>query len=291
MAAAYDGDFPDPEVIRVGDEYYAYATQAGSTNVQLLTSPDMAGWQHLGDALPSLPGWAGSGFTWAPAVLRRDAGFVLYYTVREPGSGRQCISLATADGAGGPFVDTSAQPLIFQLDRGGSIDPCAFTDGDGTPYLLWKSDDNALNRPTSLWGQGLAADSLSLVGDPVELLRQDQGWEAPLIEGPAMWLSGSTYFLFYSANWWESADYAIGYGTGPSPLGPFEKVTRSGPWVASHGDEAGPGGPSLFTDPESRPHMAYHAWTPGTVGYAQGGARSLRIHPLDFAEGRPALRR
>ena len=66
-----------------------------------------------GDALPELPSWAGWGHTWAPSVLRRDDTFVMYYTVRYEASGRQAISVATASDPAGPFVDRSAEPLIF----------------------------------------------------------------------------------------------------------------------------------------------------------------------------------
>ncbi len=37
--------------------------------------------------------------------------------------------------------------------------------------------------------------------------------------------------------------------------------------------------------------MYYHGWTEGTVGYQNGGFRSMRIDRLTFdASGRPVLR-
>jgi beta-xylosidase len=295
-AVAVDGppvdprDFADPHVLRVGAVYFAYATNAGPTNVQVMTSPDLVHWKAAGDALPQLPPWAGPGRTWAPVVLPRDRGFVLFYTVREQRSGRQCISVASARRPEGPFVDTGAPPLVFQLDRGGSIDPSPFVDVDGTAYLLWKSDDNAFDRPSSLWGQRLAADGLTLEGESSELLRQDRGWERPLIEAPSMVRVDGRYYLFYSANRWESPNYAIGYAIGRSPLGPFTKITRRGPWFASSGGSAGPGGQEFFTDAGGGLRMAYHAWTPGTVGYDAGGARSVRIARVGFSHGVPTTR-
>jgi beta-xylosidase len=287
----YPGDFPDPFVLRAGITYYAYATQTGDVNVQVIQSHDLMTWEHLGDALPVLPDWAGPGRTWAPAILPRADGYVLYYTVREPHSDRQCISLAVADRPEGPFLDRSTEPLVFQLEHGGSIDPSPFVDADGTTYLLWKSDDNALGRPPSIWIQQLTPDGLALIGAPSELLHHDRDWERPLIEAPAMVRNESRYYLFYSANWWESEHYAIGYARSRSPLGPFRKITRSGPWVSSGVQAAGPGGQELFTDPDGALRMAYHAWTPGAVGYAAGGARSLHIASIDFDDGRPRLQR
>lgn len=286
----HPADFPDPHVLRVGSTYYAYGTQAGSTNVQVMTSPDLQHWQRLGDALPRLPAWAGSGRTWSPAVLARGDRFVLYYAVREPRSNRQAISAAAGDHPAGPFVDTSAGPVIFQLERGGSIDPSPFVDDDGTAYLMWKSDDNALEQPSSLFGQRLSDDGMSLVGEPAELLGHDRGWEQPLIEAPSVVRWADTYFLFYSANWWESPNYTVGYATASAPLGPYRKATRRRPWLSSGPTAAGPGGQEFFTDPSGGLWMAYHAWTPGAVGYRGGGARSLRIAPIAFAGGRPVIR-
>lgn len=283
-------DFADPFVLRVGSTYYGYATNSAGANVPVMRSGDLADWEPAGDALPRLPGWAQAGFTWAPVVMARGDRFALYYTVREPASGRQCISVASGAAPEGPFVDTGTGPLIFQLDRGGSIDPSPFVDTDGSAYLLWKSDDNALDRPSSLWAQRVSTDGLALTGDPVELLRHDQRWERPLIEAPAMVRHGDAYYLFYSANWWESAGYCVGYAVGPGPTGPFTKATRRVPWMASGDGCAGPGGQEFFTDQAGALRMAYHAWTPARVGYQAGGARSLRIASVDFVGGSPILK-
>jgi beta-xylosidase len=182
----YDGDFPDPFVLLAGDRFFAYGTQTGDTNVQVMESADLAGWQHRGDALPELPSWAGWGRTWAPAVLPRDGSYVMYYAVRYEAAGRQAISVATASDPAGPFVDRSSEPLIFQEDRAGSIDPSPFVDADGAAYLLWRSDDNAIDRPASLWGAPLRPDGLALAGEPAEVLRHDAAWEKPLIEAPSL---------------------------------------------------------------------------------------------------------
>ena len=278
-------------MLRTDGGYFAYATQTGGTNVQVMKSDDLTRWEHRGDALPQLPQWAEGGNTWAPAVLRRDDRYVLYYTVRHKGSGRQCVSVAAASDPAGPFVDGSMDPLILQVDRGGSIDPSPFVDGDGTSYLLWKSDDNAVGRAPSLWGAPLRGDGGALGGDPVELLRHDSAWEAPLIEAPSLArISVGSYVLFYSGGWWQGVGYAMGYATGGAPLGPFDKQTRTGPWLAAGPGRAGPGGGEVFTDAAGEWRIAFHAWTPPKVGYALGGARSLWVERLDFENCRPVLR-
>lgn len=300
-APVHDADFPDPFVLVDGDRYFAYGTQTGHLNVQVIESTDLSQWEHRGEALPRLPVWAAGGRTWSPAVLRRDdtrgpggvprTHYVLYYAVRHRGAGRQCISVATAAEPAGPFIDRSAEPLILQVDRGGSIDPSPFVDDDGTAYLLWKSDDNAVGRAASLWGAPLQPDGLALAGAPVELLRHDRPWEAPLVEAPSLArVSADRYCLFYSGNWWESAGYAIGYAVGPAPGGPFDKETVDEPWFASEeGALAGPGGAEAFRDASGQWRLAFHAWTPPRVGYEAGGARSLWIQRLDFEDGHPVL--
>jgi beta-xylosidase len=287
----HEGDFPDPFVLAAGGRYYAYGTQTGGMNLQVMASADLARWEHRGDPLPELPGWAAPGLTWAPAVLARDDGtFVLYYTVHVRGAGRQAISVATAGEPGGPFVDRSSGPLVFQASRGGSIDPSPFVDADGTAYLLWKSDDNAIGGNAGLWGAPLRPDRLGLDGEPVQILRHDAPWEKPLVEGPSLaHPAGGPYVLFYSGGWWEGDGYGVGYATGPAPLGPFAKATTAAPWLATAPGMAGPGGAEAFADADGGWRLAFHAWTPPLVGYDHGGARALWIERLSFAGGRPEL--
>ena len=129
---AYDGDFPDPFVMVDRGRYYAYSTQIRSsgrwTNVPVMSSTDLESWSSIRDALPRLPGWARSGNTWAPAVVKRNGRYLLYYTTTERASRRQCISVATATKPAGPFRDSSSEPLVCQRSQGGSIDPYPFAD-------------------------------------------------------------------------------------------------------------------------------------------------------------------
>lgn len=162
-APAYPGDFPDPSVVVVGTTYWSYSTGSAGRNLQVISSPDLKTWTAPVDPLPVLPGWARVGFTWAPGVMRLGGSFLMYYTVRDAASGRQCVSVASSDGPGGPFTDASPAPLVCQLTNGGSIDPSPFVDATGS-YLLWKSDDNATGQRTHLWAQRLSATGRSLVG-------------------------------------------------------------------------------------------------------------------------------
>jgi len=280
-------DFPDPFVLRTERGFLAFGTNSGATNVQVMSSDDLQHWRSEPDALPVLPAWAERGNTWAPSVLARGDSFALFYTVREPTAQRQAISVATSDQPGGPYQDASAGPLIYQLDLGGSIDPSPFVDGDGTAYLLWKADSNAINRSSTLWIQRLTDDGTALVAQPIRLLVHDAAWETPLIEAPSLVSSGGTYFLFYSANWWNTDRYSIGYATSSSVTGPYTKVTTKRPWFVSDTTVAGPGGQEWFVDDSGQLWMAYHGWTPGNVGYPRG-ARSLRLVRVSISD-RPRM--
>jgi beta-xylosidase len=295
-SGALDGDFADPFVLRASGRYYAFATGARGSHLQLATSGDLARWTPVGDPLPALPVWAarGAGFTWAPAVLTRAKSYVLYYTTGDLTSGFQCISRAVADRPEGPYVDGSAQPLVCQTSGEaalcGSIDPSPFLDGDGTPYLLWKSDENSAACRTAprIWSQRLSTDGLSLVGPAHALMARDRDWEGDIVEAPSMIRRGDAYYLFYSANWYGSSAYAIGYAVCSSPTSGCRKMSDATPLVASAGAILGPGGQELFTDADGALWMAYHAWTAPHTTYQAGGLRRLRLARIDFdAAGQP----
>jgi len=285
----YANDFPDPHVLRVGDEYFGYSTNTANANIQVASSTDLLVWQRYGDALPALPPWAAPNFglTWAPGVIQIGDTFVMYYTTRDAASERQCISVASSSTPLGPFQDNSTEPFICQTELGGSIDPYPFQDDDGQLYLFWKNDGNCCGLEVGLWVQPLSEDGLALEGDPSELIRRDQPWERPLIENPAMVENEDTYYLFYSANWWESHEYATGYAVCESVTGPCAKPLDE-PLFAFTPEVMGPGGGAFFTDDEGNLWMAYHAWTGPEVGYP-AGERSLRIDPVTFVDGIPII--
>jgi beta-xylosidase len=285
-------DAPDPFVLADDDRYVLYSTQVGFNNVPVATSRDLRDWSAPGDALPVLPAWAAWGRTWAPGVTRIGDSYVLYFTALHQGYGRQCIGAATSAAAHGPFTPTAAEPLVCQTHLGGSIDPYPFRHPDGTPYLLWKADGNAIGQPSTLFAQGLTPDGLALVGEPAALITSGAEWERPLIENPAMVVADQTFVLLYSGGWWESDGYAVGYATCDTPLGPCTKATVTEPLLATAGDEAGPGGACVVTGPAGDHWLAYHAWTAGAVGYEpSGGVRSLRFASLTWSGTQPVVAR
>lgn len=292
---AFDGDFPDPYVLTSTKDgtttYWAYSTNSAEVyaNLPVMSSRDLVTWSARKDALPWLPSWARPGWTWAPSVLQVGKKHVLYYTVRHRDSGRQCISRAVSTkGPGGPFSDSSSQPLVCQLEYGGSIDPDAFRDKDGKIYLHWKSDDNAIGGISKLWGAQLTSNGLGFASSWRQLLAYDRPWEAPLVEAPSMVRTDTGYRLFYSGNWWESATAAVGHATCSGPLGGCSKVTTDAPWLLQDEVRVGPAGQTFFSKPDGSRWVAYHAWD-DQVGYSQGGRRSLWLQRVTFSGGLPTL--
>lgn len=280
-----NADFPDPGVMQVGRTYYAFATNPAnlSRNVQAADSTDLVHWTTLPDALPVLPSWAQAGRTWAPdADVTPNGVYDLYFTATSRTVGRQAIGVATSTNPAGPYTSTGTAPLVSQFDLGGAIDPSVFVDTNGTHYLLWKNDGNALGQDTTIYIQQLSADGLSLLGTPTPLIKEDQRWEGTIVEAPTMWDHGGKYFLFYSGNNFGGSAYAIGYAESSSLLGPYVKPSQ--PLVHSEGSVVGPGGEEIVVGPDGNTWMLYHSWDP-TFSY-----RALNVDRLDWVNNVPVLR-
>jgi beta-xylosidase len=289
-----DVNFPDPHVIEVDGTYYAYATQGRGFNIQMSVSEDMVTWSRPQEALPRLPLWT-RGDTWAPEVAETSAGFVMYYTLRASGTPRpdresaQCVSFAVADSPEGPFVDENEEPFVCQPGIGGSIDPHHFVDEDGTPYLVWKNDGNCCSISTRMWIQELNEDGTELIGEAVDMgVLNDQRWEGHVIEAPTVLLQDDTYYLFYSANDYNSEHYAVGFATADSVEGPYTESDRN-PILSALEPAAGPGGQAVIEDANGELWMYYHAWDPAVIGDHRGGARSMWLSPLRFEDGEPVI--
>jgi beta-xylosidase len=285
----FSDNFPDPGALLVGATWYAYGTNGPAGNVPVLTSSDLVNWKPAGDVLPEVGKWAEPGNTWAPEVITGpDDTYLLYYTARSTATNRQCIGVASATKPEGPFVDESDQPLICQAGEGGSIDASPFTDENGDRWLYWKNDGNAIGQPTYLYGSRLSADGRSLTGEPKQLLVNDAGWEAHVIEAPQMVRHDGKLYLFYSANAFDKEEYALGYATCESPLGPCVKAAEN-PILHTSPAASGPGHGFLVTTPAGESWLLYHAWPPSAVGSVAPG-RQLWLDRVDWVDGRPVVK-
>jgi beta-xylosidase len=298
-------DFPDAFVLSHGAQFIAYSTNNGP-NVPMAISNDLVHWNFVGDAngkqrdaLPKLGAWAKEGFTWAPEVLQLGDKYLLYYTASDRRKSAQCIGVAVAADPLGPFVDGNPEPIVCQTGLGGSIDADAFRDADGKLYLYFKNDGNRVHARTSLWGQPLAPDGLSVTGQPVELVRDDQAWEQWVVEAPSMVRSPAGYELFFSGGFfgWNPEEgglspYGMGYASCSGPLGPCT-AAKENPMLHSFNDRqagclSGPGHQSIFTAGD-RSFISFHAWAADSRCRKGEDARYLYIAPIFWRDGKPVL--
>jgi beta-xylosidase len=274
----WPSNFPDPQILPDGDGWVAIATNGNGMNVQTLVSDDLVTWTQGADALPQLPAWTTKGKVWAPEAHRFGDRWVLYYTTMAPDPAIQCIGLAVADDPKGPYRDTRSGPLVCEKDEGGSIDASPFVAADGTAYLYWKNDGNAVGIDTWISVQRLSSDGTRLEGEPKRLVRQDLPWEGNLVEAPFVWERDGVFHLFYSANDYGSDKYAVGHATASSPTGPFTKDPE--PVLTSTDVAAGPGHCALL-EKDGRVLMVYHAWDPAAIGSDVPG-RTMWLSEVTF---------
>jgi arabinan endo-1,5-alpha-L-arabinosidase len=282
-----DRDFPDPDVLQVGDTYYAYATNSDDINIQVAQSIDLVNWEFIGEALPILPDWAVQdfGWVWAPDVSVTDDGYLMYFTARFAieDSGSQCVGAATSNSPTGPFESVGDEPFICQVSLGGSIDPSSFVDEDGTRYVLWKNDGNCCGGQTWIYIQQTSEDGLTLEGEPTRLITADEVWEGVLVEAPTLLQYEEQYFLFYSANDYLSTNYAIGYAVADTILGPYVKP-ESLPFLETSIPDGivSPGGQDIVLDAEGDTWMVYHTW-------ASGSYRPMNLITLQWINDVPLI--
>jgi GH43 family beta-xylosidase len=280
-------DCPDPGVVFDGGQYVLSCTSGDAADAfPIYTSPDQVSWTLVGHILPSAakPAWAASDF-WAPEIHQVGSAWVAYFSARDATTTQLSIGAAYAGSSTGPFTALTA-PLVQQTGMG-LIDASEFTDTDGTPYLLWKEDGNAIGKPTPIHAQTLTADGMALAGsDEATLITNDQAWEGTVTEAPWLIRHDGTYTLFYSGNSYANATYALGIAQASSPLGPFTKA--SGPIVVTGGAWVGPGHCSVLDETDGT-YVIYHAWQVGKVD-GPGDGRMVLVDRVEWgSDGWPTV--
>jgi beta-xylosidase len=291
-------NFPDPFLLEAEGRIYAYATNSGGVRVQVSSSDDLQHWSLPTEGLMRLPAWVDQKKPdiWAPEVMRLDSHYVLYFSARSAsltrpdGAGRLCIGTAVSKQADRDFVPNDA-PLICDEFPEGVIDVSPFRDGDRL-YLYYKNDGNCCGRTTGILARELEATGLATVGATKHLgVTNDQPWEGRVIEAPTMVKHEGAYYLFYSANAYDKADYAVGYARCDGPLGPC-KDARTQPLLSTPQQSVGwfgPGHQSILRF-RGRMVMAYHAWNVLPNGQ-RDRCRAMHIDELKWtASGVPSVK-
>ena len=132
------------------------------------------------------------------------------------------ICVATSTSPEGPFIQREKKPIV--ADEKG-IDTSFFIDDDGTPYLYYVR----FTGGNVIWVAEMNDDLTSIKKETLtKCISATEPWEkkqGTIAEGPSLLKKGNTYYLIYSANHYESKDYAVGYATASSPKGPWTKYS------------------------------------------------------------------
>ncbi|MBB3187957.1 beta-xylosidase [Microbacter margulisiae] len=126
-------DYSDPDVCRVGDDYYLVSSSFDAVpGLPVLHSKDLVNWTIIGHALQQQPPYdhfsktQHGGGVWAPAIRYHDGMFYIYYP--DPDYG---IYMVKAKNPAGPW----STPALVQGGKG-LEDPCPLWDTDGKVYLV-----------------------------------------------------------------------------------------------------------------------------------------------------------
>ncbi len=291
-------NFPDPTVIKVGDNYYAYATNTyyknKSYNIPVAVSTDLKTWRVAGDALPGKPDWATKDF-WAPHVLfdGKLNKYVMFYSGEFGLNTGKCIGVAFSSKPEGPFVDSGA-PIIsgpgFAI-----IDPFVFVDPKTNKKLMyWGSAE----KPIKV--QELSDDWKSLLPGSVPKDVIPTSKEAKydrLVEGAWVDYQDGKYYMYYSGDncCGVGASYAVLVARSDDAFGPFERygeangtgssviLEKDSKWMAT-------GHNSIFRDGNGTAYIAYHALPVNqTTGKAIGADRLMLINKIEYVNGWPKV--
>ena len=145
------GDFSDPDVIRVGGDYFFItSTFQYSPGMAVLHSKDLVNWQYLSHCVADLT-QMGPEFNWDrmnrynrgiyAGTIRYHAGkFWVFWTTMDEG-----VFMTTAANAAGPWA-----PVTRVWDSQGWDDPAPFWDDDGQAYLILSNPGHA-SDPLGKW--------------------------------------------------------------------------------------------------------------------------------------------
>ena len=186
-------DYSDPDVIRVGDDYFCVASSfAYLPGVPLLQSKDLVHWNLINYCVRQLPFEKynqpvhGSG-TWAPAIRYHEGEFFVFIPLPDEGI----------------FVVRSKDPygqwseLHCLKEAKGWIDPCPFWDDDGKAYMIFAYAHSRSGIKHKLSICEMSRDGRHILTDPVTVF--DGTLTNPTIEGPKLYKRNDYYYIFAPA--------------------------------------------------------------------------------------------
>jgi len=314
----------DPYVLLASDgRYYMYGTGGTRDNgFCCYVSDNLSRWESLGQVYQAdTASWPADCF-WAPEVYEKEGRFYMFFSANwkyNPTGEEENfrIGVAVADSPAGPFHEMTDKPLF---DPGyPAIDANVFIDDDGRCYLCfsrccyrhavesevadWARRKGMFDAIEESWvyGMELEADFTHVIGEPVLLLRPPVSMDDPQSEWESRsvtsgevnrrWTEGSflikrdgVYYMMYSANFFGGENYAVGYATAASPLGPYTKAEHN-PVLEKNtpqgGTVTGVGHNSITWSKDGKQlYCVYHGRTSAT-----GKQRVVFIDPMKIENG------
>ena len=164
---------------------------------------------------------------------------------------------------------------------------CCYKNPVESEVADWARKQGLFDEIEESWVYGveMKPDFSGIVGEPKLLLRppvtmddKQAEWESRSVtsgEVNRRWTEGSyifkekeTYYMMYSANFFGGKNYAVGYATSDSPLGPFEKAENNPVLqknVEQGGIVTGTGHNSITIAPDGKSRLCvYHGRTSET---------------------------
>ena len=276
-------DYSDPDVIRVGSDYYMVASSFHfSPGIPVLRSRDLVHWTIVGHVLPRLPfgplydmpgphtlddtiskpigGTKYASGVWAPSIRHHAGRFHVYWATPDEG-----VFMATATDPAGPWSEAVAVEASAGLE-----DPCPFWDDDGTAWLV---HGKVGAGPLIL--HRMSPDGTRLLDEGVVIAEDKE--KLPVLEGPKLYKRDDWYYIFAPIG---------GVGTGPQAVGRARRIT--GPYEWRTVLEPG-------TTPIQGPHQGGWVETPSGQGwfahFNSTGAfgRIVHLQPVTWVDGWPVM--
>jgi beta-xylosidase len=220
-------DYSDPDIVRVGRDYYLIASSFHfSPGIPILKSRDLVNWKIVGHVLPKLPfsplydmpgphtltdaitkpigGTKYASGVWAPALRHHAGKFWVYFATPDEG-----VFMSTATRVEGPWT-----PPVLVIDSPKLEDPCPFWDDDGSAWLIHGrvgAGPLVLHR-MSPDGTRVLDDGVVVAEDKVRL---------PILEGPKLYKRNGWYYIWAPIG---------GVSTGPQAVGRARRITGPYEW-------------------------------------------------------------
>jgi beta-xylosidase len=187
-------DYSDPDVIRVGDDYYLTASSFNAVpGLPILQSKDLVNWKIISHVFTRQQPVEiynkpqhGNG-VWAPSIRYHEGEFYIYYS--DPDYG---IYLVKARDPLGPW----SEPLLVKQAKGW-IDPCPLWAADGNSYLINAMAASRSGVKSILVVSRMSADGTKLLDEGALVF--DGHDRHPTIEGPKLYQRNGYYYIFAPA--------------------------------------------------------------------------------------------